>query len=104
MGLSFLLLPGAKSYLAYVMSMLVLTIGESMVFPTIPALLSKMSTNKNRGTFQSFYSIFGSLGRAIGPYAGSLIVTALSFSSLFVGITVSMIVVAVAMIGVKELA
>lgn len=104
MGLSFLLLPGAKSYLAYVMSMLVLTIGESMVFPTIPALLSKMSTNRNRGTFQSFYSIFGSLGRAIGPYAGSLIVTALSFSSLFVGITVSMIVVAVAMIGVKELA
>lgn len=104
MGLSFLLLPGAKSYLAYVMSMLVLTIGESMVFPTIPALLSKMSTNKNRGTFQSFYSIFGSLGRAIGPYAGSLIVTALSFSSLFVGITVSMILVAIAMIGVKELA
>ncbi len=104
MGLSFLILPGAKSYLAYVISMLVLTIGESMVFPTIPALLSKMSTNKNRGTFQSFYSIFGSLGRAIGPYAGSLIVTALSFSSLFVGITISMIIVAVAMVGVKELA
>lgn len=104
MGASFLLLPGAKSYLAYVMSMLALTIGESMVFPTIPALLSKMSTNKNRGTFQSFYSIFGSLGRAIGPYAGSLIVTALSFTNLFIGITVSMILVAIAMIGVKELA
>ena len=104
MGVSFLLLPGAKTYLAYVMSMLVLTVGESMVFPTIPALLSKMSTNKNRGTFQSFYSIFGSLGRAIGPYAGSLIVTALSFTNLFIGITVSMVLVAIAMIGVKELA
>ncbi|MFH5811398.1 MFS transporter [Companilactobacillus sp. FL22-1] len=103
MGLSFLLLPEANSYLSYVISMLVLTIGESMVFPTIPALLSKMSTNKNRGTFQSFYSIFGSLGRAIGPYAGSLIVTALSFSMLFVGITISMILVAIAMLGVKEL-
>ncbi|CAJ1174547.1 MFS transporter [Companilactobacillus paralimentarius] len=104
MGSSFLLLPGAKTYLAFVTSMLVLTVGESMVFPTIPALLSKMSTNKNRGTFQSFYSIFGSLGRAVGPYAGSLIITALSFSTLFVGITISMIIVAVAMIGVKELA
>ena len=104
MGSSFLLLPGAKTYLAFIISMLVLTIGESMVFPTIPALLSKMSTARNRGTFQSFYSIFGSLGRAIGPYAGSLIITALSFSTLFVGITISMIVVAVAMIGVKELA
>jgi len=104
MGSSFLLLPTAKTYTAYVLSMLILTVGESMVFPTIPALLSKMSTNKNRGTFQSFYSIFGSLGRAIGPYAGSLIITALSFSTLFVGITVSMILVAIAVIGVKELA
>ncbi|MQS75215.1 MFS transporter [Companilactobacillus halodurans] len=104
MGSSFLLLPEAKSYAAYVTSMLILTVGESMVFPTIPALLSKMSTNKNRGTFQSFYSIFGSLGRAIGPYAGSLIIAALSFSTLFVGITVSMVLVAVAMLGVKELA
>ncbi|HIY93166.1 MFS transporter [Companilactobacillus sp. HBUAS56275] len=104
MGSSFLLLPGAKTYLAFVISMLVLTVGESMVFPTIPALLSKMSTKRNRGTFQSFYSIFGSLGRAVGPYAGSLIITALSFSTLFVGITISMIIVAVAMIGVKELA
>lgn len=103
MGSSFLLLPSAKTYAAYVISMLVLTVGESMVFPTIPALLSKMSTSKNRGTFQSFYSIFGSLGRAIGPYAGSLIITALSFSSLFFGITISMIIVAVAMLGVKEL-
>ena len=103
MGLSFLLLPGAKTYLAFIISMLVLTVGESMVFPTIPALLSKMSTNRNRGTFQSFYSIFGSLGRAIGPYAGSLIITAMSFSTLFVGITISMIIVAIAMVGVKEL-
>lgn len=103
MGLSFLLLPGAKTYLAFIVSMLVLTVGESMVFPTIPALLSKMSTNRNRGTFQSFYSIFGSLGRAIGPYAGSLIITAMSFSTLFVGITISMIIVAIAMVGVKEL-
>ena len=103
MGLSFLLLPGANTYLAFIISMLVLTVGESMVFPTIPALLSKMSTNRNRGTFQSFYSIFGSLGRAIGPYAGSLIITAMSFSTLFVGITISMIIVAIAMVGVKEL-
>lgn len=103
MGSSFLLLPGAKTYAGYVISMLVLTVGESMVFPTIPALLSKMSTSRNRGTFQSFYSIFGSLGRAIGPYAGSLIITALSFSTLFVGITISMIIVAVTMLGVKEL-
>lgn len=103
MGLSFLILPTAQTYSMFILSMLVLTIGESMVFPTIPALLSKMSTNKNRGTFQSFYSIFGSLGRALGPYAGSLVVTLLSFSHLFIIITVMMLIFAFAMVGVKEL-
>jgi len=103
MGLSFTLLPGAKTYAMYILSMLILTIGESIVFPTIPALLSKMSTNKNRGTFQSFYSIFGSLGRALGPYVGSLVITVMSFAHLFIAITIMMIVVAFAMESVNEL-
>lgn len=103
MGLSFLLLPGAKQYWMFVVSMLILTVGESMVFPTIPALLNKMSTNQNRGNLQSLYTIMGSLGRAVGPYAGSLIVTALSFANLFYGITAAMILVAVSLKGVKEL-
>ena len=103
MGLSFLLLPGADKYWMFIVSLLVLTIGESMVFPTIPALLNKMSTNKNRGNLQSLYTIMGSLGRAVGPYVGSLVVTALSFANLFYGITAAMILVALSLKGVKEL-
>lgn len=103
MGLSFLLLPNAKSYLTFVTSMLILTVGEAMVFPTIPALLNKMSTNKNRGSLQSLYSIFGSLGRAVGPYVGSLLATWLTFGHLFYGITVMMIIIAVSLQSVKEL-
>ncbi|MGR3742473.1 MFS transporter [Companilactobacillus sp. DQM5] len=102
MSLSFLLLPSAKTFLAFILSMLVLTLGESMVFPTIPALLSKLSTNKNRGTMQSIYSIFGSLGRAVGPYVGSMIITLISYPSLFFIITVTMLVMGVLMIGIKE--
>ncbi|AKP67629.1 MFS transporter [Companilactobacillus ginsenosidimutans] len=103
MGLSFLILPNANKYWMFIVSMLILTVGESMVFPTIPALLNKMSTSKNRGSLQSLYTIMGSLGRAIGPYAGSIIVTVLSFGNLFYGITAAMIVVALSLNGVKEL-
>ncbi len=103
MGLSFLMLPNANHYWMFIVSMLILTVGESMVFPTIPALLNKMSTRKNRGSLQSLYTIMGSLGRAIGPYAGSVIVSVLSFGNLFYGITAVMIVVAVSLKGVKEL-
>lgn len=103
MGLSFLLLPNANAYWMFIASMLVLTIGESMVFPTIPALLNKMSTSKNRGSLQSLYTIMGSLGRAVGPYAGSLIISVLSYANLFYGITAAMILVALSLKGVKEL-
>lgn len=103
MGLSFLILPGAKHYISFVISMLIVTVGESMVFPTIPALLSKFSTNRNRGTFQSFYSMFGSLGRALGPYVGSLVVAFMSFGHMFYAITIMLILVAISMGGIKEL-
>lgn len=103
MSISFLLLPNATKFSTYIISMLILTIGESMVFPTVPALLNKLSVSKNRGSIQSLYSIFGSLGRAIGPYFGSLIITFVSYKCLFLSISVTMIVIAVIMLGVKEL-
>lgn len=103
MALSFLLLPNAHTFPEFIFSMLILTVGESMVFPTIPALLSKLSTSKNRGTMQSIYSIFGSLGRAVGPYVGSIIITSLSYTSLFVAITVMMLIIGVSMVGIREL-
>lgn len=103
MALSFLLLPNAHTFPEFIISMLILTVGESMVFPTIPALLSKLSTSKNRGTMQSIYSIFGSLGRAVGPYVGSIIITSLSYTSLFVAITVMMLIIGVSMVGIREL-
>ncbi|MDO1605842.1 MFS transporter [Lactobacillus sp. YT155] len=103
MALSFLLLPNAHTFPEFIISMLILTVGESMVFPTIPALLSKLSTSKNRGTMQSIYSIFGSLGRAVGPYVGSIIITSLSYTSLFVAITVMMLIIGISMVGIREL-
>lgn len=102
MGSSFIFLPGAQQYWQYVVSMLILTIGESITFPTIPALLSKFSTAQNRGTYQSFYVIFGSLGRALGPYLGSLVATKSSFDVLFMLICGTILAVAGGVALVKE--
>lgn len=102
MGFSFIFLPSAQQYWQYVVSMLILTIGESITFPTISALLNKFSTGANRGTYQSFYVVFGSLGRALGPYLGSLIATKSSFDSLFIIIWLAILIVAGGMMLVKE--
>ncbi|NVY97156.1 MFS transporter [Lactobacillus sp. DCY120] len=94
MGSSFLLLPTATNYSQYIGSMLLLTIGESVTFPLIPALLNKFAQHENRGTYQSFYVIFSSLGRALGPYWGSLLITKASFTTLFYVIWVTMFLAA----------
>ncbi|WP_258231799.1 MFS transporter [Bombilactobacillus bombi] len=102
MGISFVFLPGAQHYWQYITSMMILTIGESITFPTIPALLSKLSTSKNQGAYQSLYVIFGSLGRAVGPYLGSLIATHGTFDLLFYLIFGSIIIVALGVLIIKE--
>ncbi|UQS84213.1 MDR family MFS transporter [Bombilactobacillus thymidiniphilus] len=102
MSSSFFFLPGAHDYLQYVISIIILTVGESITFPSIPAILNKFATEENRGRYQSFYVIFGSLGRAIGPYLGGLIATQYSFDLLFYVIIVAIAVVAVGTLLVKE--
>ncbi|UQS82036.1 MFS transporter [Bombilactobacillus folatiphilus] len=102
MGSSFLWLPDARLYGRYVVSMLILTIGESITFPTIPSLLNQFSNENNRGRYQSFYVVFSSLGRAIGPYVGSLIVAEFSFNILFYLTVGGFLLVAVGVMFVRE--
>lgn len=103
MGSSFMILPFAQSYWQYIVSMITLTVGESITFPVIPAILNKFATERNRGRYQSFYVIFGSLGRAFGPFIGSLVVTDSSFKTLFYLIVIAIMLTDIGMTFVKEL-
>lgn len=83
-GLSFVLLLFAKSYFWFVIAMVVLTIGEATAIPTIPAIVNSLSPIAVKGKYQGILNAFSSLGKAIGPLFGGLMIEASSYQFLFV--------------------
>ncbi|GEL15000.1 MDR family MFS transporter [Pediococcus cellicola] len=81
---SFVILVFAKAYWSFVLAMIILTIGEAITFPQIPAIANLLSPYGMKGRYQGLASSFPSAGRALGPLVGSLIIDTLSFVSLFV--------------------
>lgn len=80
---SFIWLIFARDYSAFVMVMVVTTIGEMIGFPGIPAWIDSLSTPQQRGKFQGLYNLFMSCGRAVGPLIGGIVLDYASYRELF---------------------
>ncbi|MBU9789496.1 MFS transporter [Lentilactobacillus sp. IMAU92037] len=80
---SFICLIFAKTYPAFILVMVITTLGEMIGFPGIPAWIDSLSTPQQRGKFQGMYNLFMSCGRAIGPLFGGLILDFASYRGLF---------------------
>lgn len=83
-ALSFILLLAAKSYAWYILAMVVLTIGEATVIPTMPAIVNSLSPVAVKGKYQGILNAYSSLGKAFGPLFGGLVIGAASYHLLFI--------------------
>lgn len=83
-ALSFVFLLLASSYAWYILAMVVLTIGEATVIPTIPAIVNSLSPLTVKGKYQGILNVYSSLGKAIGPLFGGLVIGASSYRILFI--------------------
>lgn len=81
--LGFFTLLFATDYPHFILTMVIVTLGEILTFPTIPAVVDNLSTLSEKGKYQGAVSVFTALGRAIGPLAGGLIVDNSSYNMLF---------------------
>lgn len=84
-ALSFLTLIFGRSYIWFVLGMVVLTLGEIFVFPTIPAIINQLSPNEAKGHYQGILNALISLGKAMGPVIGGMIIEQWSYHLLFIG-------------------
>ncbi len=81
--LGFVTLLYAQTYVHFVVTMIIITLGEILTFPTIPALVDTLSTLGEKGKYQGAVSIFAALGRAIGPLVGGILIDGFSYQVLF---------------------
>lgn len=73
--------------------MVVLTIGEASVIPSIPALVNELTPVAVKGKYQGLTNAFSSIGRAIGPLVGGVIIDFTSYGMLFILCTIACVAI-----------
>ena len=82
-GGSFLLLSSAHQVGTLFVAMTLLTVGEAVYVPGVPALINAYTVG-NEGKYQGLVNAFSSLGKALGPvFGGWLVGQAAGFVGLF---------------------
>ncbi|MGG1663508.1 MFS transporter [Brevibacillus sp. NRS-1366] len=71
--LSMLILSQTTSYTGFVAAMFVMTLGEMLVWPAVPAVAAEYTPEGQEGFIQGLVSGTGSAGRMLGPLLGAFI-------------------------------
>ncbi|WP_051384765.1 MFS transporter [Sporolactobacillus laevolacticus] len=88
--LSFVVLMFSVQYAGFLVAIVLLTLGEMLAFPAIPAMISTIAPTGQKGAYQSFVNMSSTIGRAIGPVIGGIIVERSSYTYLYIVIIILM--------------
>ncbi|AHF05854.1 arabinose ABC transporter permease [Desulfitobacterium metallireducens DSM 15288] len=72
-GISFVILLAQFPYYSYLLAMLVLTLGEMLIFPAVPAAAAQIAPKGKAATYQGIAAGAASGGRVLGPLFGGLV-------------------------------
>lgn len=72
-GGAFCLLLGSVHYLVYLLTMLVFTVGEMLILPTVPTVAAQLAPKGREGTYQGVIAGIASGGRMVGPLLGGMV-------------------------------
>ncbi|TCP57588.1 putative MFS family arabinose efflux permease [Tumebacillus sp. BK434] len=85
--LAMLLVTCSVSYGALVVGMMILTVGEMLVWPGVPSLASELAVRGREGLFQGIAMSGQSIGRMIGPLLGAFLYEQLAPGGLLLSMT-----------------
>ncbi|MGM8214875.1 MDR family MFS transporter [Bacillaceae bacterium W0354] len=89
---SFIYLIGADSFAHFVTGMVVLTIGEMLVWPAVPTIASDLAPKGRLGFYQGFVNSTGTAGKMIGPVFGGIIADNFPIHILFMTLIVLLVI------------
>ncbi|NJJ39170.1 MFS transporter [Paenibacillus apii] len=89
---SFIVLIFSQQYIGFMAAIVLLTLGEMFVFPAIPAMINAISPSHAKGSYQSFVNMSSTLGRALGPMLGGVMVEQLSYVYLYLAAIILMVI------------
>ena len=80
---SFVIVAIAEQFTAFVVAMVILTIGEMFVWPAVPTIANDLAPKGREGFYQGIVNSTATGGRMIGPLLGGIIVDLYNIKLLF---------------------
>jgi MFS family permease len=80
------------AYPIFVLSMVVLTFGEMLIWPAIPAAVARLSPPSKRGTLQGLILAGSTGGRMLGPLLGGMLYDNAGFATLITVMVAGLVV------------
>lgn len=80
---SFLVAAKAEGFSGFMTAMVILTIGEMLIWPAVPTIAAKLAPKGREGFYQGIVNSTATGGRMIGPVLGGLLVDLYGMSMLF---------------------
>ncbi|WP_243454590.1 MDR family MFS transporter [Desulfosporosinus fructosivorans] len=72
LALGFVILLGKLPYWSYIVAMLILTLGEMLIMPAVPAATAQLAPQGKEGAYQGIIGGATSGGRMVGPLLGGM--------------------------------
>ncbi|BCB05340.1 MDR family MFS transporter [Bacillus sp. KH172YL63] len=73
----------ADAFQGFALAMVILTIGEMLIWPAVPTIASSLAPKGREGFYQGIVNSTATGGRMIGPFIGGVLVDAFSMQILF---------------------
>ncbi|MED4828404.1 MFS transporter [Bacillus atrophaeus] len=86
--MSYGILLAAKQFHMFLAAMIILTIGEMLVWPAVPTIANKLAPKGKEGFYQGFVNSAATGGRMIGPLFGGVLVDKYGIHVLVIGLMV----------------
>lgn len=90
--LSFIVVSQATVFQGFLISMIIITIGEMFVWPAIPTIANQLAPPGKVGMYQGFVNGTASFGRMFGPLVGGIVVDHYGMSAAFLVVIILLIV------------
>lgn len=80
---SFLMVAKAETFTHFLVAMIILTIGEMLVWPAVPAIANTLAPKGREGFYQGIVNSTATGGRMIGPLLGGILVDTFNINVMF---------------------
>ncbi|PTH54374.1 MFS transporter, partial [Staphylococcus arlettae] len=91
--LSFFVTSFAQQFSIFMIGMVILSLGEMFVWPAVPAIAHKLAPTGKEGAYQGYVNSASTIGKAIGPVFGGVIVDTFNMQIMFLAMMALLFIV-----------